>query len=144
MAQGMSLAVEAGSYVSTKLVTLNFCAYIQNWFEVYLFPSLLNEKLLQYGCWYVKIWVIIMMHYVKSWISLISLILISPLAINTWPHIQTDINLFVHRTVKALRVKMLGICLLSWAFLTLYEVQSEFHSRWFIWVGEKRITRATN
>ncbi len=39
---------------------------------------------------------------------------------------------------------MLGICPLSLAFLTLYEVQSEFQSRWFIWVGEKRIREATN
>lgn len=41
------------------------------------------------------------------------------------------------------RVKTLAICPLRWAFLTLYEVQSEFHSRWFIWVGEKRISDAT-
>lgn len=51
---------------------------------------------------------------------------------------------FICHILKSVRTRMLGICLLSWAFLTLFKVQSEFHSRWFIWVGAKRIREATN
>lgn len=42
---------------------------------------------------------------------------------------------------KSLKGEILGICGLG---LTLYEAQSEFQNRWFIWVKGKKIKGITN